>query len=240
VPADRARDRFDASALVQLEEPVRRYLTHALRDGGELHDRVELTMDGRIKVGTWLAFSARHKFHGHEFAWEARAGFGRFRPLHVVDEYRDGTGSTEGRLFGRLRFLHADDEHTTRAAAGRGAAESIWVPASLLPGPGISWRAEAEDHIVASVSVPPEQPEVHLRIDGTGALRSVSLKRWGNVGQADYGYIPFGGEVAGEQRFGDVVIPTVLTVGWWYGTRRYTPFFKATVSAATPLDTVSR
>lgn len=228
-------DRFDARSVAHLEEPVRRYLTHALRDGGAPHEHVELAMSGEIKVGAWLSFSARQEFRGHEFVWRAHAGLGSVRPLHVVDRYRDGRGSIDGRLFGRASFLHADDEHTARAAAARGAAESIWVPASLLPDRGVSWRAEDDDHIVASVTAPPEHPEVHLRIDASGALRSVCVDRWGDVGRAGYGYIPFGGDVAAEQRFGDVVIPTVVTVGWWYGTPRYRPFFKATVSAAAPL-----
>jgi hypothetical protein len=53
-----------------------------------------------------------------------------------------------------FRSMHADDENTTCAAAARGAAESIWVPASLLPVRGACWRAAAEDHIVVTVSVP--------------------------------------------------------------------------------------
>jgi hypothetical protein len=134
-----------------------------------------------------------------------------------------------------FRSMHADDENTTCAAAARGAAESIWVPASLLPVRGACWRAAAEDHIVVTVSVPPEKPEVHLRIDERGAVRSVCVQRWGKVGQADYGYIPFGGEVAAEGRFGDTVIPTALEVGWWYGTPRYNPFFRATISNAVAL-----
>jgi hypothetical protein len=59
---------FDATAVSQLAEPVQRYLTHALRDGGRLDEHVELRMEGRIKVGAWLAFSARQEFHGHNFA----------------------------------------------------------------------------------------------------------------------------------------------------------------------------
>ena len=58
-----------------------------------------------------------------------------------------------------------------RAAAGLGAAESIWVPASLLPGRGTDWRAEADDHIVASLVVAPEHPEIHLiALRALGAL----------------------------------------------------------------------
>jgi hypothetical protein len=227
--------RFDAAALARLDEPVRRYLTHALADGGVLHERVELRMAGRIKVGPWLAFSATQRFEGSAFEWFARAGWGRARPLRVVDRYDAGAGSTDGRLFGRFRFLHADDEHTARAAAGRSAGERIWVPASLLPGSGVRWRAESDEHIVASVPVPPERPDLHLRIDRSGALTSLWLERWGKVGRSGHGYVPFGGDVAAEQRFGDVVIPSRVTIGWWYGTPRYAPFFDAAILDARPL-----
>lgn len=33
----------------------------------------------------------------------------------------------------------------------------------------------------------------------------------------------------------DLVIPSRLTAGWWYGTPRYDPFFQAEVTAAQPL-----
>ena len=64
---------------------------------------------------------------------DGRAGIGALRPLRVVDRCRLGTGSTEGRVLGVFRFMHADDENTARAAAGRTAVESITDPASLLP-----------------------------------------------------------------------------------------------------------
>jgi len=218
-----------------LDEPVRRYLAHALVEGGELHDGVELRMSGRIKVGPWIAFSATQRLTASAFEWRARAGIGPVRPLHVVDRYAPGSGATDGRLFGRWSFLHADDENTARAAAGRAAAERMWIPGSLLRRHGVSWRAESEEHVLATLSVPPERPEVHLRIDAYGRVRSVWLERWGNVGRSGYGYIPFGGEIAEERRFGEVVIPSRVTVGWWFGTPRYAPFFEATLLAARPV-----
>jgi hypothetical protein len=193
-------------------------------------------MVGRIRVGRrWLAFSARQEFTGHAFSWRARAGWGRLKVLHVVDSYADGAGSVEGKVLGRVRFLHAADENTTRAAAARAAVESVWVPGTLLPERGVTWRAEADDLIVASFAVPPERPEVSLRIAETGAVRSVSVMRWGNVGQNGFGYIPFGGTIHAERRFGDVVLPSEVTVGWWFGTARFKPFFEATILDAEPL-----
>ena len=43
------------------------------------------------------------------------------------------------------------------------------------------------------------------------------------------------GALAAERRFGDVVVPSQVTVGWWYGTPRYKPFFEATILSAEPL-----
>jgi hypothetical protein len=214
-------------------EPVQRYLDHAMPHGAPLKSGALLAMEGRIKVGLWLAFDARQEFRGHAFTWQARAGVGRFRPLRVVDRYADGEGSTEGRAFGRLRFLHASGKDTSRAAAGRAAVESMWVPQTLLPSGGVPWRAESDTAIVATLEVPPERPEVRFEIDpSSGALRSVSLMRWGNVGQDHFGYIPFGGTIHAEERFGDLVLPSRVTVGWWFGTPRYAPFFEATIVSA--------
>jgi hypothetical protein len=227
--------RFYAAAVADLEEPVRRYLRHAISEGAEVPLGVRLTMEGRIDVGTWLSFTAEQEFRGHGFTWRARAGRGRLKPLHVVDSYGDGAGSTEGRLFGALRFMHAADADTARAAAGRAAAESIWVPQWLLPGPGVSWRAQSDEVIVARVSVPPEHPDVTIGIGPTGAVRTVSILRWGDVGQEDFGYIPFGGEIHAERRFGGLTLPSEVSVGWWWGTPRYRPFFEARILMAEAL-----
>jgi hypothetical protein len=34
----------------------------------------------------------------------------------------------------------------------------------------------------------------------------------------------------------DVVLPSRISVGWWFDTPRYTSFFEATILAATPVD----
>ena len=227
-----APETLDLASLERLDAPVRRYLGHALPAGAPRGDGIRLTMEGRIDVGRCLAFTAEQTFVGHSFAWRARAGWRSYRPLHVVDSYRPGYGATVGTLFGRVPFMRADDENTTRAAAGRAAAGSIWTPWMLLPRGDVGWRAESADEIVAELSVPPERPSLRLTLAADGAVRNVSLMRWGNVGQKEFGYIPFGGQIHEERRFGDLVLPSRVSVGWWYGTSRYKPFFEATVLSA--------
>jgi hypothetical protein len=110
----------------------------------------------------------------------------------------------------------------------------VLAPASLLPGRGVSWRAEDGGHIVASSYLEPEQIDVHMQIDPRGALRAVSLRRWGKIGKHSCGYLSFGGDVHAERRFGDLIIPSDLTVGWRYGTAGYKPFFQAHITALQP------
>jgi len=224
-----AFDRGRARLTVALDEPVRRYLEHALAAGAAPGAGSRLTMSGRIKVGAWLPFTAVEQLDGRSFTWRARVGRGRFAPLTVVDRFAGGVGSTEGSLFGRIRVFGAAGPDTARSAAGRAALEAIWTPAALLPERGVRWLAVNDEEIVATFDVPPERPDVHLRIDRHGAVRSASALRWGDAGQDAFGYIPCGCLAHAERRFGDVVVPGEVTVGWWFGTPRWAPFFKASI-----------
>jgi hypothetical protein len=231
---DAPLQRFDRSLVSDLDEPVQRFFTHAIRDGGPLGCGVRLSMSGRIKVGAWLPFTAEQTADGRSFAWRARVGWGPITPLPVVDRYADGAGVTEGRLLGRLRLFHADDLNTTRSAATRAALESVvFAPPSVLPARGVTWRADTEDVIVARFDLSPEHPEVHARIDARGALITVSALRWGNAGEPAFRYIPCGCKVHAARRFGDLLIPSSVTVGWWFDTPRYAPFFEADIDRST-------
>jgi hypothetical protein len=121
---------------------MRRYFAHALgREAGRGRG-VRLSMRGRIRVGRWLDFVAEWQGDGRSFAWRARAGLGRLRPLHILDEYRSGAAQMSVRLFGRLRLVHADNDDTVRSGAGRTAVEAAtWAPMALLPDRGVSWWA---------------------------------------------------------------------------------------------------
>jgi hypothetical protein len=222
--------RFASDMLAGVDEPVRRYFSHAISDGAPLPNGVSMAMSGRIKVGLWLPFTAEQTVDGRSFTWRARVGPGPLTPLRVVDRYAGAAGSTEGRLLGRVSLFHAEDINTARSAATRAAIESVvFAPPTVLPGRGVAWQAETENVIVARFDLPPERPEVRLRIDDHGAIRTVTALRWGNAGEKTFQYIPFGGEIHAERRFGDFVVPSALSVGWWFENPRFAPFFKANI-----------
>jgi hypothetical protein len=209
-----------------MPDPVKRYFARALPGGSPPAGAaaVTLRMTGRIKLGLWLPFTAREECDGRSFAWHARVG-----PLRVTDRFSDGAGGMRGRLFGRRTIFDVSSADVTRSSAGRAALEAIWCPGALLPERGVTWRAEADDVIVATWDVPPERPAVRLRIAPDGAVREASALRWGNAGRKAFGYIPCGCEVRAERRFGDVVVPSEIEVGWWFGTPDYAPFFTARI-----------
>ncbi len=81
----------------------------------------------------------------------------------------------------------------------------------------------------------PERPEVRLATDDMGAVRSISVMRSGNAGRDECGYIPCGGHVSADRRFGEFVVPSQVSVGWWFGKRRFAPFFEAEILDAVPV-----
>ena len=226
--------RVDDRALAALDEPVRRYFRHALADGTPVGERVTLRMRGRIRLGGWLPFTAREEVDGSSFTWRARVGIGPPTLIRVVDHFAEGAGGLEVRLFGRLLIPRDTGSDVARSAAGRTALEAVsWAPNCALRGPRVTWRAEAGDHLVARFDLPPERPEVHVRIDERGAPRSVSVMRWGRLGREGFGEIPCGAEVMAETRFDGLVLPSRVVVAWWFGTARAAPFFDVTLLDAT-------
>jgi hypothetical protein len=63
----------------------------------------------------------------------------------------------------------------------------------------------------------------------SGAGRAVWALRWGNARRPAFRFIPCGCEVRAERRFADLVVPSEVTVGSWYGMPEYAPFFTARV-----------
>jgi hypothetical protein len=209
-----------------LDEPVRRYLEHAIGGEPEPARRVRLRVRGRIKVGVWLRFDSEWEGDAVSFSWGARAGPGRLRVLDVHDQFADRRGSMRVAVRG-LKLVDAHDEDTARSGAGRAALEAVWTPGALLPERGVQWRAESETEIVAAWDVPPERPEVHLGIGPDGALLFTRALRWRDP---RIGYVPFGADVHEERDIGGVTIPTRLTAGWGHGTAAWSPFFQARVT----------
>jgi hypothetical protein len=100
--------RFTSDWLADVDEPVRRYFSHAISDGAALSSAVRMAMSGRIRVGLWLPFTAEQTVDGRSFTWRARVGRGPLMPLRVTD--RDADAAAEL----RHRVLAADEPRERR------------------------------------------------------------------------------------------------------------------------------
>lgn len=137
--------RFIEAEMEGLDGPVRRYLTHAIPPARRCTGADGSTCAAASSSGGGCRFvPARSSAPitvscGRRFAG-AIAG---------SDEYLDGTGGMNWKLGGLITVAHKEGPDVSRSAAGRGAAEAIWLPTTLLPRFGVRWTSQDDTHITA-------------------------------------------------------------------------------------------
>lgn len=220
VPADPgmfARDELDGC-----DEPVRRYFRAALASGTELARAARLRMRGSMRFGKrWVSFHARELLAPLQgYAWPATVAGGLLRGS---DDCVGGEASMSWKLLGLVPIIRAAGPDVARSAAGRAAAEAVWVPTALLPRYGAHWCADDDHSVVADFAVGDEQVRVAIGIDDAGLVRSVHLDRWGDPdGTGRFEWCPFGIEVAASHTFPcGITIPAEGAGGWFHGTDRW-------------------
>jgi hypothetical protein len=233
-PPPQQTDAFSPDEVTGLPAPVVRYLTGAIVTGSPSVCSARLAMRGKIKVGRWLPFRAREILDPHRgFVWRARAGL----VISGSDRYLDGEGSMRWRLLGLVDVARGAGPDVSRSAAGRAAAEAVWLPTALLPRFGVHWTATAPDRITAAYRLGATPLEIHYQLDEVGRIRSLVFDRWGDpTGTEDWGWHPFGGDFTGHGTFAGLTVPTTGRLGWFPGTDRWTEgeFFRFHITSLTP------
>lgn len=215
---------FSEADLDDLPEPARRYLRHAVAPGTVLSPAVRLWMDGTMTPtsgGASVALSAVETLAPTRgFVWTARAWM-KGLPVRVRDHYTQSVGGVDVALLGLLPLSLADGPAVTRSTRGRLVAEGVWCPTALVR--GARWEAVDDDHARYRLSVDGEPVTVTIHVAPDGALREVTLFRWGDTDGKPWRLLPYGFCVDAERTFGGITIPTQLTGGWHYGTDRFGP-----------------
>lgn len=226
---------FTESEINGLPAPVRRYLRAGIAPGTPLAGAARLRIRGQIKVGRWVPFHAREFLAPMDgFRWTARA----LGVLSGFDSYAEGQGEMRWKLLGLVPVMRAGGPDVSRSAAGRAAAEAIWLPTVLLPRFGVRWEALDDRHLVASYSIDAVEIQAHHHIDEDGRLLSMVFDRWGDPWQTGtWGRHPFGGEVTAHGTFDGLTIPSAGRFGWCYGTDRWSEgeFFRYQITKLQPI-----
>ncbi|MDT7742878.1 MAG: hypothetical protein QOE59_1956, partial [Actinomycetota bacterium] len=124
-----------------------------------------------------------------------------------------------------------------RSAAGRAAAEAIWVPTALLPRCGVRWESRGPDSATLHYELDGIDLSVTYQLDRQGLITSLVFDRWGDPdATGTWGWHRFGGEIFTHRTFGDVLIPETGRVGWHFGTERWPEgaFFEFALTRAQP------
>lgn len=233
-------DRFDPTQTSRLPEPAQRYLAHALAPGSLVATAVRLHMHGEIKLKShWYPFEAEQVIRwGRGFVWRANT---KMHGLPVVgsDRWVDGEGAMRWKLLGLVPIVTAGGADISRAALGRVQVESVWLPTVLLA-PDVAWTAPDASHLGVDLHLADHAGHLDLVLAPDGALRSACIERWGNpeagtTKRTEFHEYPFGALVSEEKTFEGITIPTVMRVGWYFGSDRFDAegeFFRVTVDQA--------
>lgn len=225
---------FDEQDTEGLPDPVQRHLRTAIQPGAVIARSAFVRMHGRIKVGRWLPFRARQVLAPHRgFVWSARAA----GLITGWDRYVDGAGAMRWTLGGLVPLAHAEAPNVSRSAAGRAAAEAIWVPTALVPRCGARWSSTGPDSATVHLALDDTDVAATYQLDPRGRATSLVFDRWGDPdGSGAWGWHRFGGEFSAHREFGDVLVPTTGQVGWHFGTDRWSDgaFFEFTVTEVEP------
>jgi hypothetical protein len=210
---------FDPQHIADRPAPVQRYLLHAIAPGTPLASAVRLRMHGAIKVKRLRPFKAEQVIvAGRGFIWRARIKLGG-SAIRGFDRFVDGEGGMRWKLCGTLPVSRASGADIGRSAAGRFAAESVWLP-SLLCDDHVAWQVDAVGLAHAHLPIGDTAIDLALALSH-GSLQSVALSRWGNPGGGAFREVAFGAQVDQEATFGGYTIPARLRAGWHFGSERF-------------------
>ena len=228
-PSGGPGDAFTLGMLDGLPEPARRFLGHAIAPGTPLPRAVELRMSGSISPDgrRWFPLTADQIIApGRGFIWRAKAVVWGPVTLRAIDHYAD----REARMFiaalNLVTMVNKTGADLARSAAGRHLAESVLVPAALLPIRGAAWEAIDARRARVRLAVDDLAAWVTLTIDDAGRLVSLVLPRWKEASKGRWEETPFGVFFDEETAFEGTTIPTRVRAGWWPETDKYQEFVR--------------
>jgi hypothetical protein len=192
-------------------------------------------MHGEIRLQRWFPFRAEEVIQrGRGMIWCATVRMYGL-PVRGSDRFLDGDGAMRWKLLGVIPVVTASGPDVTRSAAGRLAAESVWLPSILLED-GVRWTVLGASELEARLTLQGHPMELRLTVGGDGRLEALALKRWGNPDGGEFRLGDFGGMVDEEGTFGGYTVPTRLRVGWGFNAGRLDSdreSFRVTVDEAT-------
>ena len=236
-----SKQSFQPVERLELPDPVRRYLQHAISLEGDaatpktpLATAVRLRMHGEIMLKGWQSFRAEQVIcYRQGMIWQATVWMNGL-PIVGWDRLVAGEGAMQWKLLGLLPVMKAQGADITRSVIGRMQGEYVWLPSALLD-KAVEWTAADDTHIYAELALLNETTSLNLTINEAGGLQEAYFKRWGDPEETGPHYENFGVIVEDERTFFGYTIPSRFRAGWYFSSERFESegeFFRATIDDA--------
>ena len=218
---------------------LRRYAERALPADTPIPRQVRITQRGEMwqkPDGRAMRFTATQSLAVERvaFSWQARFPLVGPLALRVADDYADGDGKLEVRLFG-LPLQRQRDPETVAGEALRYLAELPFVPPAIVHNRELEWRQLDERRVEVSAHLGGERLVVELELNEGGEIvRSSSHVRRRKVGD-EWLPTPWGGRFSDYETLGGIRLPTSGEAYWDLPHGRYV-YWRATVLSAQMLD----
>ena len=148
------------------------------------------------------------------FSWRARFPLFPGVWLLVEDSYRNGAGSLEGRLWGRIPLFRSTGAEVNLAQAMRYLAELPWVPPAMIANAELRWHAIDSRQVEVTCPAAGPRAKVRLELDGQGDIVGASAPaRPRTVGQRTVD-TAWGGRFADYAVLGGMRVPRHGEVYW--------------------------
>lgn len=163
---------FDLDAIEGLPPPARRFFGRAIDQGTPIRTVAIVTLS---EVGRWRLF--------HQLLAVPVGGVSRFRkrgmvPISGFMAQERGKAQARAWMLGVLPWLRFDGEDPS-AVAALVIQAVLFVPGSVLPGPGITWRGLSDTRASLDIATPDLHQVVEIEVADDGTLVAVSARNQG-------------------------------------------------------------
>ncbi len=203
--------------LVNLPEPVQRYMSFTGVLGKPWINSVELKQVGKFRQGLdrpWMPMVAKqiYTISPPSFIWDARFIFMGIPLLRAQDEYRFGKGRMYGKLAALFTVFDIQGEKLNQGAMIRYLSEMIWFPTAFL-GENITWRSV--DSHSAEVQLIDANNTVSGRLffDDEGKPTNFTAMRYREI-EGDFSLDAWSTPITKYGKFGGLNLPTQGQAIW--------------------------
>ena len=171
-----------ADMLVDLPDPVQRYLAQTGVVGQPWIDTVRLRQTGRFRLGPdrpWMPMTAEQTYTTDPpaFVWNARFRVAGLPLLRARDEYRAGHGHMFARLAGLFTVFDVRGEELDQGTMMRYLNEMMWFPIAFL-GDNVTWQAVDDRSAGVTFHDGGKSVSARLHFDATGRLTNFAALRY--------------------------------------------------------------